>query len=423
MRHFLSETKFKNGAKALLINIPNTNVVNMVAAFNAGYMFAEPRLYELPHLLEHTVVGANAAYETMKDFEAAVEQNGAASNAFTSHYFLGYDMECAAFEFERILKLLCLEIATPAFKPIEIAAETGNVRAELTRNLTNYDRVAYEALMARSLGRRTATDGLRSLEKITRQDVLNYYQQTHVSKNLRLIFAGAITEQRAAIEHLGEMLEGMQPGQRLAIAQEKPQHVPQAVLNKADIPQLYYQFSQYAPPLPLKYEPALEVLGIILTERYKSWIMGEARDRGLAYYVASTSDIGLHYSSFSLMYNVTPDNAEELFQLIAEKLRLAAKGVFDQEEVEEAKRLLIGRRLRQYKTPGNFVQWYLYDYLVRDRVYDFHKALEAIKRIRVKDLTAATDKLFAKPKWGLSLVGNISPARARKLHQILSHIW
>lgn len=395
----------------------------MVAAFNAGYMFVDPKLYELPHLLEHTVVGANAQYPTMKDFEATVEQNGAASNAFTSHYFLGYEMECAAFEFERILKLLSLEISTPAFNPLEIAAETGNVRAELTRNLTNYGRVAYEQLQSKMVGRRTANDGLNSLEHITRSDILAYYNRTHTGKNLRFIFAGSLSDNRAYIKHLGALLESVSSGKRLALKKETPVHLDKPVLARVQIPQLYYQFTQYAPTLPLEYEPALEVLGIILTGRYKSWILGEARDRGLAYFVNSSSDTGLYFSSFSMMYNVTPDNAAELFRLIADKLRLAAEGKFPEAEVEEAKRLLIGRRLLQYKTPANFVSWYLYDYLARDRIVDFFKALDAIKQIQAKDIAKATALLFAKPKWGLSLVGDITPARARKLHGILAEIW
>lgn len=423
MKHSHTELKLANGSRALLLDIPGSTVVNLVAGFNAGYMCAEPKLSELPHLMEHTVVGANAKFPTMKDFEAEIEKNGAANNAFTSEFFLGYEMECASFEFDRILELLSAEITTPAFKPIEITAEMGNVREELNRNLTNYSRVAYDQIAKATLGRHTTEDGLESLDRITRDHIVDFYSSTHTAKNLKLIFAGAIKENRKHFDNLNEMLGELKPGRHIPIKKESPKHQPKPLLVQKDIPQLYYQFTQYGPALPLTDEPALEILGIILTGRYKSWILGEARDRGLAYFVNSGADTGIHYSSFSVMYNATPSNTPDLFKLIADKMALAVKGEFTDTEVEEAKNLLIGRRLRQYKTPGNLVNWYFYDYLSRGRINDFYESIEVIKKIKAEDLAQAIKRIFAKPCWGLSLVGDIDDKQASELNETLATIW
>lgn len=423
MKHTHTELSLPNGAQVLLLDIPGSTVVNLVAGFNAGYMCADPKLCELPHLMEHTVVGANAKYPTMKDFEAEIEKNGAANNAFTSQFFLGYEMECASFEFERILGLITTEITSPAFKPIEIAAEMGNVREELNRNLTNYSRVAYDQIANLTLGRHTTEDGLASLDKITREDIVDYYKQTHTANNLKFIFAGAIKENRKHFDNLNTLLSKLKSGSHIPIKKETPKHQTKPLLIQKDIPQLYYQFTQYGPTLPLTDEPALEILGIILTGRYKSWILGEARDRGLAYFVNSGADTGIHYSSFSVMYNATPENTPELFKLIANKIAKAVRGEFSTEEVEEAKNLLIGRRLRQYKTPGNLVNWYFYDYLSRKRVNDFYESIEVIKKIKPTDLAKATKRIFAEPCWGLSLVGDINEKQAKELHDTLRTIW
>lgn len=423
MKHTYSELKLANGSRALLIDIPGSHVVNMVAGFNAGYMCAELDKAELPHLMEHTVAGANAKYASMKDFEAEIEKNGASNNAFTSHFFLGYEMECASFEFSRILELLTTEITTPAFKPIEIAAEVGNVREELNRNLTNYGRVAYDQLAKKTLGRFSTEDGLSSLDSISRDDIIAYYRKTHTARNLRFIFAGDIKNNRKNIKLLESQLSAMPTGKRIPIVSEKPMHQQKPILKNVDIPQLYYHFWQHGPALPVSDEPALEILGIILTGRYKSWILGEARDRGLAYYVGSGSDTGIYHSNFSIMYNATPQNVPDLFRLIADKMSLAIAGQFTETEVDEAKNLLIGRRLRQYKTPGNLVSWYFYDFLGRDRINDFNDAIESIRKITPTDLARVTAKIFAKPNWGLSLVGNISESEAQELHGILGTMW
>ncbi len=423
MKHSHEEIELVNGSKVLLLDVPGSTVVNLVAGFNAGYMCAEPGLSELPHLMEHTVVGANAKFPTMKDFEAEIEKNGAANNAFTSQFFLGYEMECASFEFDRILELLTTEITTPAFKPIEITAEMGNVREELNRNLTNYSRVAYDQIASATLGRHTTDDGLASLDGITRDKILDYYHKTHTARNLKFIFAGAIKENRKYFDTLNDQLSKLKAGRHIPIVKETPKHQSKPLLIHKDIPQLYYQFTQYGPTLPLSDDPALEILGIILTGRYKSWILGEARDRGLAYFVNSGADTGIHYSSFSVMYNATPSNTPDLFKLIADKMALAVKGEFTETEVKEAKNLLIGRRLRQHKTPGNLVNWYLYDYLTRSRVNDFYESIAMIEKITVSDLARAIKRIFAKPCWGLSLVGDIDEKQANELNDTLATIW
>lgn len=332
-------------------------------------------------------------------------------------------MECAAFEFQRILDLLAVEISTPQFLPKEIDAEIGNVREELNRNLTNYPRVAYDALLKASLGRTTTEESLASLSDTTREAIVSYYHRTHTTRNLRFVFAGAIKPYRALIGDFQLSLGAMNRGKRLDIPREKPIQVEGPILVKKDIPQLYYRFTQFGPPLPQKLEPALEILEILLTGRYKSWILGEARDRGLAYTVGSGADRGVHYSHYWVGAFTTPDNSVDLFKLIAAKIKDAKQGKFNKQEVSEAKQLLIGRRMRQYKTPGHLLDWYAHEFFARDRVDDFHRSLEDIKELTLGDLRDATKRIFSKPQWGVSLVGSISEAQAQELYSILGDIW
>ena len=422
MKHVVEEILFKNGSKGLLIDVPNSEVVNILIAFNAGFLFADPNLPELPHVMKHLVPGANKLHPTMKEFEAEVEKNGASNNAFTNTYFLGYEMECAAFELERILGLLTAEITSPLFKENELKAEIGNVREELNRDLTNYNRVAYEALAKPMLDRRNTEESLASLDKITRAEIIEYYRRTHSTQNMRFVFAGAIRENRHLFNALDHQVS-LAAGSRLVLPAEKPRHQEQPILIKKDIPQLYYRFVQYAEVLPRQAAAGLDIIGILLTNRYNSWIFGEARDKGLAYSVSSGGDIGLHNSSYSVSAYTTPANSEELFTLIAEKLRKACRGEFTESELEEAKKLLIGRRLRQYKTPGHLMNWYYYDYFAQDYIDDFHQALEGVKATTIKDLQSTMKHLFSTPQWGVSLVGDITSDKAAKLHKILSGIW
>jgi predicted Zn-dependent peptidase len=132
MKHTVSEISFKNGLKGLLIHIPAAQVMTFDLNFRAGEYLVDEKKWEVPHLMEHILLGANEKFPRARDFQAEIEKNGAYSNASTSVYDITYEAECADFEWERILELLLVSITEPLFLREEFQAEFGNVREELT---------------------------------------------------------------------------------------------------------------------------------------------------------------------------------------------------------------------------------------------------------------------------------------------------
>ena len=103
MKHVVTELKLRNGAKGLLIHIPDASVMSFEFNFRAGEYLVNPEKWETPHLMEHMLLGANERYPKSRLFQAEIEKNGAYSNASTSVYEISYEAECADFEWERIL--------------------------------------------------------------------------------------------------------------------------------------------------------------------------------------------------------------------------------------------------------------------------------------------------------------------------------
>src|SRR5574343_1221153 len=128
MQHKVKEVKLKNGVEGLLIDVPGAQVINYDFCLRAGYYLADDGKWEVPHIMEHLLCGANQEYRKARLFEAEVKKNGAYSNAYTNTYTVGYVGECADFEWERILNLLMLSISKPMFLQEEFSAEMGNVK-------------------------------------------------------------------------------------------------------------------------------------------------------------------------------------------------------------------------------------------------------------------------------------------------------
>src|SRR2546423_12992475 len=130
MKHIVTELTLKNGAKGLLIHIPDASVMSFEFNFRAGEYLVDPKKWETPHLMEHMLLGANERFPKSRVFQAEIEKNGAYSNASTSVYEISYEAECADFEWDRILELMLLAITKPLFLADEFEAEVGNVRVE-----------------------------------------------------------------------------------------------------------------------------------------------------------------------------------------------------------------------------------------------------------------------------------------------------
>ena len=105
LRHKVHEFTFPSGIKGLIIDTPKTGVVVAEVSFRAGEFLFNKEKWETAHLMEHVLLGANHYHKRARDFQAAIEQNGAYSNASTSIYDITYEIEAAHFEWKRVVGL------------------------------------------------------------------------------------------------------------------------------------------------------------------------------------------------------------------------------------------------------------------------------------------------------------------------------
>jgi predicted Zn-dependent peptidase len=86
VKHTVSEVALDNGIRGLLIHVPAASVMTFDVNFRAGEYLVDPKKWEVPHLMEHVLLGANELIPRARDFQAVLEQNGAYSNASTGVY-------------------------------------------------------------------------------------------------------------------------------------------------------------------------------------------------------------------------------------------------------------------------------------------------------------------------------------------------
>src|SRR5579862_5947065 len=207
MKHTVTEIELNNGAKGLLINVPGATVMDFEFNFRAGEYLVDKSKWEVPHLMEHVLLGANEFIPKARSFQAEFEKNGAANNASTGLYHITYEAECADFEWQRILELMITAISKPLFLTEEFKAEYGNVKHELTARSNNHFRtLSLSVREAHQLLAMTDRERLKQIKNVKLKDIQNHYSRTHTTRNMRFVVAGNLKGRKKSIRR---MLEAM----------------------------------------------------------------------------------------------------------------------------------------------------------------------------------------------------------------------
>lgn len=426
MKHTVEEITLENGAKGLLVHVPDASVMNVYINFRAGEYLVDRAKWETPHLMEHILLGANDEFPRARDFQAEVEKNGAYSNASTDVYDIVYELECADFEWERVTRLLRTAIDKPLFLQEEFDAEFGNVREELAARANNhYRQLGASSRKAYGLVSETDRERLALMDNVTLDDVREHYRRTHTSDNMRFVIAGNITPARK--RKIVEMLEEIQlpRGERFIMPDEavtdlkKPVCIPNETVDTV----YFYIDTFMIRRLEEREIDALGLVNALLTETLYSKILGTARERGLVYGMNSGFQQIKLSSNLWFGSQVSAANAPALFDIIIEQLGNLFRGELAEADISAAQAYAIGRYQRSAQTVSSTAAGYTGRYFFDEHIEDYYGVPERIQAVTKQDIIDVTRAMFADNIGGLGVYGSVTPQLADDLNKQLAVLW
>jgi predicted Zn-dependent peptidase len=427
MKHTVSELILDNGARGLLVHIPEAMVMSFQFNFRAGEYLVERDKWETPHIMEHLLLGANKHIPKARAFQAEFEKNGAYCNASTGTYDIIYESECADFEWQRILDWLMIAITEPLFLEEEFAAESGNVREELTARSNNHFRhLSLSLREAFNFHSVTDQERLELMKNVNLDDIRAHYNATHLTSNLRFVIAGNIPPSRR--KYIKDALNVIALGKgrgRKALPEEVPckLEAPLTIVNNT-VDNYYFYFDTFLKRRMSDPElAAMSLLNSMLTETLYSRILGTARERGLVYSMSSGINAEMHSTNWWFGAQVRPDNAEALFNIMVEELREIFAGNLTKEEIDAAKQYRLGRYQRGAQTVSGIAASYSGRYFFDDFIEDYYSVPARIKAITKKQIVDGAQALFSEDVWGLGVLGNLHENELDNLTSHLNRLW
>lgn len=427
MKHTVTELKLPNGARGLLIHIPQATVMNFDFNFRAGEYLVTRDKWETPHLMEHLLLGANEQIPKARAFQAEFEKNGAYNNASTGTYDISYEAECADFEWNRILRLLLMAITKPLFLAEEFTAEFGNVREELTARSNNHFR-HLSLCLRQQFGFSVLPDQerLELMDNVILQDIRDHYQVTHTSSNLRFVIAGKFGAARQrSVEALLKNMELPEGNGRTQLPVERPLALKQPLhLHNETVDNLYFYLDTFMGRRASDPESdALGLLNSMLTETFYSRILGTARERGLVYHISSGFGQTAQSTNWWFGAQVMPNHAEALFEIIIHELQEMQAGRLEDHEIAAAKQYALGRYQRGGQTVGGIADGYAQRYFFDDEIDDYYALPKRIQAITKEGLIQINHDMFGDKIWGLGTLGKSGERFTDQLNTKLSSLW
>ena len=427
MRHTVEEVRLKNGARGLLVNVPDATVMSFQFQFRAGSRYTRsPEIYETAHIMEHMAFGANARFENEHAFEAEFTKNGAYHNASTSDMGMSYIADCADFEWERILDLQLLSIGEPKFNSTEFEAEKGNVRNELTGYLNNNARLLWPR-MQQAFGEKVLTyeQRIETISNIKLEDICEHHKRTHTTGNLRFVIAGKITPKRR--EKIISKIENLplEKGERFEfIVDDLKTPTEPVYIHRPDLKNISFGFSIVL-PRQLSHEEfnAMNALNHLLTGTMHSRIYGQARKRGLTYGVYSGGSRGKTDTSWDFEGQTNFDTAKPLFELIVRELKRILDGDLTEEELDAMKSYALGSFQMSGQTVSSTAGYYSGRYFFEGEVRNRDNQPQEIKNISLDQIFKVAKEFISEGVWVLGAVSGGEKEQIEELNTELSKLF
>ncbi len=427
MKHTVNKIKLNNGAEGLFIDVPGATVIDYEFNFRAGEYLVGRQKWEVPHLVEHVLLGANKKFPKARVFQAEFEKNGAYSNAYTSAYHITYEAEAADFEWERILDLMIVAVSKPLFLRDEFKAEFGNVKDERAARANNHF-LHLHAVTREAYGLLAMTDKecLKQMRNVRLKDLTDHYKRTHTTSNMRFIIAGNLQGRRESIKKMIEKIDLPKGREHIALPSELPNVIEKPVfVSRPSVKTLHFYIDTFA--LQRFSDPEWDALGLVnsmLTATLNSRILGEARERGLIYSMSSSLDTTHDSSVWWFGAQVIPKNAKALFEIIVREIQRVRAGDISAEDLESAKQYLLGRYQRSGQTVGGVMAGYSGRYYFDEVVDDYEAIPTRIKAVTKKRIVEASERMFSENIGGLGMLGDSkSRALVEPLNEIIQPLW
>jgi len=400
--------KLDDGQTVIIKQVKNNPIVTIDTWVKTGSINENDQNNGVSHFLEHLFFKGTTLH-TPGDFDRILESKGAETNAATSKDFTHYYVTIPSKYFDMAMDLHADMLLNPLIPRKELEKERKVVMEEIAKDSNNPTEKVVDnlndMLYTTHPYKRKVIGTNEIVGKISREDILAYYNTHYGPQNMVTIIIGDVDPQHA----LAKVKEDFKTEPRKIIKNiNKPEKQLTAKKMKVDYQPVqsgYLIIGYRGARVSNNDTYALDVLATILGDGRTSILYQTIKEqKQLAFSISANNSTFREDGIFSVEANYTPENANKLQKAIFEEIAKVKKQGITAEQLKLAKSIIERDTYYSRESISNISSEIGYTTILSDNPKYYDEYLANIKKVTLSEVKAAANKYLDENKSAVSVV-------------------
>ena len=400
--------KLNNGQTVVIQEVKSNPIVIIDTWVKTGSIDENDENNGVAHFLEHLFFKGTQNHEP-GDFDKILETKGAITNAATSKDFTHYYVTIPSKDFDLAMGLHADMMMNPLIPRIEMEKERKVVLEEINKDLTSPNKILYENLVSmlyknhpykrRVIGRSDV------IETITRDQVLNFYNNHYAPANMVTVVIGDVDTNHALEKIKQNFNNETSKAVKNVYEKEPPLTKQEKKVEYLPTESGYMVVGFRGVSIVDKDSYALDVLSTVLGEGRSSVLNQVLKEKKrLAFSVDAGNSTMRDDGMFYVTANFEPEKCKTVQEAIfAEIKKIQEKGITD-EQLNLAKNIIERNTYYARESITNIATEIGYTVALTDDMKFYDNYLDNIKSVTAASVKKVAEKYLDPNKSAISIV-------------------
>jgi len=417
-------SQHSSGVTIATAEMPHMSSVALGIWVGVGGRYESAPLCGASHFIEHMLFKGTRR-RSARDISQDVEGIGGYLNAFTTEESTCFYAKAAHDQVERVWDVLADMFLNSTFDAVELEKERNVIKEELAMYLDQPHHQVQELLNEtiwpdQPLGRPlTGTD--KTLDSLTRAELVKYKDRNYVSKSTLITLAGKI-EHREAVKMISRFATKFKKGSRPNYSVADPaQNAPRLRHHQKKTEQTQLALGIRTCSRHDERRFALRLLNVMLGENMSSRLFQVVReDNGLAYSICSSLTFFEDVGTLNISAGVETEKIEKALKLVVGELALFSQQLPSKAELRRARDYVFGQLDLNLENTENQMTWLGEQYLGYGKIISPQEVKSRVAEVTPSQIRSAARDFFHPERLSLAVVSPHKNIRA--INPILSRI-
>lgn len=400
--------KLDDGQTVIVKQVKNNPIVTIDTWVKTGSINENDQNNGVSHFLEHLFFKGTETHPA-GEFDKILESKGAVTNAATSKDFTHYYITIPSKYFDMAMDLHADMLLHPQIPRKELEKERKVVMEEIAKGVNNPNEKLFDNLNAMLYKnhpyKRKVLGTNEIIGKISREEILDYYNTHYGPQNMVTIIIGDVDPQHA----LAKVREDFKVEPRKIIRNiNKPE---MSILTKQTktvyepVQGGYLMIGWHSANATNSDTYALDVLATILGDGRSSILYQTIKEqKQLAYSISADNSTFKESGIFDISANFTPENSAKLQKAIFETVAKIRKDGVTQEQLNLAKSIIERDTYYERESIENISSGIGYTTVLTGNPKYYDEYLNKIKNVTAREVQAVAKKYLSENQCAVSVV-------------------